>query len=128
MDFWQAITSGFSKYVTFSGRAIRSEYWYWILFMVLGAITTITLDLALFPDSTPEPLNSIFNLLTFLPYLAVGVRRLHDVNRSGWWILIVFTIVGIFLLIYWACKRGTLGPNRFGADPLASESLVPRST
>jgi uncharacterized membrane protein YhaH (DUF805 family) len=67
-----------------------------------------------------HPLNSIFSLLTFLPGLCLAIRRLHDVNRSGWWLLIGFTIVGLFFpLLYWNCSKGTTGENRFGADPLA---------
>jgi uncharacterized membrane protein YhaH (DUF805 family) len=54
-----------------------------------------------------------------LPGLAVWVRRLHDIDRTGWWLLIVFTVIGIILLVAWACTRGTPGPNRFGPDPLA---------
>jgi uncharacterized membrane protein YhaH (DUF805 family) len=121
MNFGQAIATGFGKYVTFSGRAYRTEYWLWVLFTVIGGLATGILDKAIFPDvATGSPLNGIFELVTFLPSLAINVRRLHDVNRSGWWLLIVFTIIGVFLLIYWDCKRGTAGPNSYGADPLDS--------
>ena len=120
MGFWQAIASGFSNYVAFSGRAIRSEYWFWVLFSILGGIATEILDAAIFVHGPASPLNAVFNLVTFLPSLALAVRRLHDIDRTGWWVLIAFTIIGIFVLIYWACKRGTPGPNRFGADPLAA--------
>ena len=69
--------------------------------------------------------------MTFLPGLALNVRRLHDINWTGWWILIVLTIIGLFVLLYWACKKGTEGPNRFGADrlaELAAQTLSPRPT
>ena len=118
MDFWQAIASGFKNYVGFSGRACRSEYWYWVLAMIIGGIITGIVDYAAFGDSDYGPVNSIFSLATFLPSLAVSIRRLHDIDRTGWWWLIVFTIIGIFVLIYWACVRGTAGPNRFGPDSL----------
>jgi len=120
MSFWQAIASGFSNYVVFSGRAIRSEYWYWVLFTILGGLATELLDAAIFVPHglLASPLNGVFSLLTFLPSLAVSVRRLHDIDRTGWWLLIVLTIVGLFLLIYWACKSGTPSSNRFGPDPL----------
>jgi uncharacterized membrane protein YhaH (DUF805 family) len=125
MNFWQAITSGFSNYVTFSGRAIRSEYWYWVLFSILGGIATEILDTAMFPQvSGASPLNAVFNLITFLPSLAIAVRRLHDINRTGWWVLIALTVIGIFVLIYWACKKGTPGPNRFGPDPFVAVGQV----
>jgi uncharacterized membrane protein YhaH (DUF805 family) len=119
MNFWEAIQSGFRNYVTFSGRAIRSEYWFWVLFTVLVGLATEILDSAIFATQMPaaSPLNGVFNLLTLLPSLALAVRRLHDIDRSGWWVLIAFTIIGIFVLIYWAAKEGTRGPNRFGADP-----------
>jgi uncharacterized membrane protein YhaH (DUF805 family) len=125
MDFWEAVASGFTNYVTFSGRAIRSEFWYWILFAVLGASATSVIDGVMFPQavwpptsSFISPLNSIFHLLTFLPSVAVGVRRLHDIGRSGWWQLIALTIIGVFVLIYWFCKRGIPGDGGFGPDPL----------
>ena len=130
MDFWQAIKSGFSNYVTFRGRAIRSEYWYWFLFSLLGCIATEMLDAAIFSTDVPSasPLNGIFNLLLFLPSFAICIRRLHDIDRSGWWFLIAFTIIGLFVLFYWACKRGTSGPNRFGPDPFDTINLSPRPT
>ena len=87
MDFGQAITTGFKKYVTFAGRASRSEYWFWVLFSLIGGIVTGTLDYAIFSENDfANPLNSIFNLILFLPSLAVGIRRLHDIGRTGWWV------------------------------------------
>jgi uncharacterized membrane protein YhaH (DUF805 family) len=118
MNFSQAIASGFRNYVTFSGRASRSEYWYWVLFAILGALVTGILDRALFDVSSVSPLNAIFGLVLFLPGLAVAVRRMHDIDRTGWWILISLTIIGVILLIVWACMKGTIGPNRYGPDPL----------
>lgn len=125
MNFPQAIASCFRKYVVFSGRASRSEYWYWILFYFLGEISTGILDGALFRTQGSQVFSSIFSLIIFLPLLAVEVRRLHDVNRSGWWILIGFTIVGlIYPLLVWKCTKGTTGPNRFGDDPLGMDWVV----
>jgi uncharacterized membrane protein YhaH (DUF805 family) len=63
-------------------------------------------------------LRTVVSLGLFLPSLAVAVRRLHDIDRTGWWILIAFTIIGIILLIVWDCIKGTTGPNRYGPDPL----------
>ena len=125
MNFTQAITTGFQKYVTFSGRATRSEYWYWVLALIIGGIITAIIDYAAFGISTGVdygPVNSIFSVATFLPSLAIAIRRLHDIDRTGWWTLIWFTIIGAFLLIYWLCVRGTPGPNRFGPDPLAGQT------
>jgi len=128
MKFQEAIVSGFKNYVEFKGRAARSEYWYWILFCVIAGIALQFLDIGIFKVDPHDPhafypLHSIFSLVTFLPGLAVAVRRLHDVNRSGWWLLIAFTIIGlIFPLLYWYCTKGTTGENRFGGDPLAGEA------
>ena len=119
MQFQEAIQSGFRNYVGFSGRAARSEYWYWVLFAVLVAIVSGILDGAIFPYAIPQPFSAITSLVLLLPGIAVSVRRLHDLDRTGWWILISLTIIGIILLIVWFCMKGTGGPNRFGPDPLA---------
>jgi uncharacterized membrane protein YhaH (DUF805 family) len=128
MNFGQAITSGFSNYVTFSGRAARSEYWYWVLFAVIGSVVAMILDSVLFGYSVGQgatPLNSIFGLVTFLPGLALAARRLHDTDRSAWWLLILLTVIGAILLIIWYCFKGTDGPNRFGPDRLNPQPLPP---
>lgn len=118
MNFGEAISSGFRNYVTFAGRACRSEYWFWVLFTVIGGIVTGIIDHAAFDTESVSPLNAIFNLLCFLPSLAVAIRRLHDIDRTGWWWLIAFTVIGLIVLIVWACQKGTTGPNRYGPDPL----------
>jgi uncharacterized membrane protein YhaH (DUF805 family) len=120
MNFTQAIASGFQNYVNFTGRAARSEFWLWTLFSVLMTMAASIIDVALFPTAAASPINSLVSLALFLPSLAVSVRRLHDLDRSGWWVLLVFVIlIGWIVLIVWNCTRGTLGPNRFGPDPLA---------
>jgi uncharacterized membrane protein YhaH (DUF805 family) len=119
MNFGQAIASGFKKYVDFTGRAPRSEFWFWTLFAVLASIAGGAIDFVLFPDVIASPVQSIVGLVLFLPGLAVSIRRLHDLDRTGWWFLLVFTVIGLILLIIWYCMRGTPGPNRFGPDPLA---------
>ena len=121
MGFTEAISSGFSKYVTFSGRASRSEYWYWTLFAILASIVALVIDLFVFPDMDIRPVNTIVSLALFLPGLAVAIRRLHDLDRTGWWFLIAFTVIGLILLFVWYCMKGTTGPNRYGPDPLAGQ-------
>ena len=118
MGFVEAISSGFSKYVTFSGRACRSEYWYWTLFAILVSIVAVVIDIVVFPDMEMRPVNTIVGLALFLPGLAVAIRRLHDLDRTGWWFLIAFTGIGLILLLIWDCMKGTTGPNRYGPDPL----------
>ena len=123
MNFTQAISSGFSNYVNFAGRAIRSEYWYWVLFVLIATIATSIIDLVL-GITLFEP---IFSLAVLLPSIAVGVRRLHDLDRSGWWLLLGFIpLIGAIVLIVWFCGSGTPGANRFGPDPLGVIGLSPR--
>jgi uncharacterized membrane protein YhaH (DUF805 family) len=114
MNFVQAINSCFSKYIQFGGRASRSEYWYWTLFSVLVSIVANIIDGILGIGIV----TGIAGLAILLPGLAVSARRLHDIDRTFWWVLLAFTVIGGFVLLYWACVRGTLGPNRFGPDPL----------
>jgi uncharacterized membrane protein YhaH (DUF805 family) len=110
-NFRQAITAAFSNASNFSGRSGRSEYWYWVGFVVMGTIAAgIAIPL----------LGSIFILVTLLPSLAVAARRLHDIDRTGWWVLLWFTGIGSFVVLYWGCCSGTPGPNRFGPDPFAT--------
>jgi len=72
-------------------------------------------------SSNLTPFSSIWSLVTFLPSLAMGVRRLHDTDRSGWWWLLSFIpLIGIIVLIVFWCFEGTRGPNRFGPDPLGA--------
>jgi uncharacterized membrane protein YhaH (DUF805 family) len=125
MTFGQAISSGFQNYVNFSGRASRSAYWYWTLFAVLMSIASKLLDVMLFPGLDTSPINSLVGLALFLPGLSIAVRRLHDLDRTGWWLLIIFTVIGIVVLLIWFCMRGTMGANRFGPDPLAIEPSQP---
>jgi uncharacterized membrane protein YhaH (DUF805 family) len=121
MSFGEAIKSGFSHYVTFSGRSSRPEYWYWVLFTVIGGLATAILDAAIFGyNPGTSPLNGIFDLVTILPSFAVAARRLHDIDRTAWWLLIALTGIGAILLIVWFCFKGTPGPNRFGPDPVQS--------
>jgi uncharacterized membrane protein YhaH (DUF805 family) len=71
-------------------------------------------------DEIYAPLSTIFSLAIFIPFISVSVRRLHDVNRSGWWLLIELTIIGLlFPILYWFCKKGDEGENRFGPKPIA---------
>jgi uncharacterized membrane protein YhaH (DUF805 family) len=120
MNFQQAVQSGFSNYANFRGRASRSEFWWWQLFLLLGGIVAALLDL--FANSNVlggEPLASLFYLATIIPGLAVSVRRLHDTDSSGWWILLgLIPFIGIIVLIVWWCLEGSKGYNRFGPDPL----------
>jgi uncharacterized membrane protein YhaH (DUF805 family) len=116
MGFAEAISSGLRNYVTFSGRAARSEYWWFFLFAILCSIAGEILDAA---TGGAGLINLAVALGLFLPSIALAVRRLHDKDRSGWWYLIIFIpLIGGLILLYWFVTRGTTGPNRFGPDPL----------
>ena len=115
MGFTEAIQSGFRNYVNFNGRAARSEYWYWALFVFIVSIVARAIDAAV----GGFIVHFLVTLALVLPSIAVGVRRLHDRDKSGWWLLLAFVpIIGEIILIIWFVRRGTFGPNRFGPDPL----------
>jgi uncharacterized membrane protein YhaH (DUF805 family) len=117
MDFGQAIKICLNKYATFSGRAQRSEYWYFFLLMIIVNIVASVLDSAIFGDI--PVLYLIATLALLVPSIAAAVRRLHDTDRSGWWLLLGFIpVVGDIVLIVFFCQRGTVGSNQFGPDPL----------
>jgi len=121
MDFMTAVRACFAKYVDFSGRARRSEYWYFALFSFLLGIVTSVIDAVLgtgYDDTTGGLVNSLGSLVLLLPSLAVAVRRLHDIGRSGWWFLLVLIpIIGWIVLIVWFCTDTKRGENKYGADP-----------
>lgn len=109
----------FQKFAEFEGRASRSEYWYWVLCMTAIAIMARILMSIPILGGLVALAYVIFSVIAFVPSLAVSVRRLHDINRSGWWLLIGFIpFVGALVLIYWYCQPGTRGSNMFGSDPL----------
>lgn len=123
MTFPQAIGICFSKYVDFSGRARRTEYWYWVLFTVLLSACMSILDVVIFPRDEWGPLYTVANVATFLPSIAVCARRLHDIDRSGWWQLLwLIPVVGWIVLLVWAVQKSDSGPNRFGDSPLGNPS------
>lgn len=116
MTFVQAVQSCYSNYVTFSGRAARSEYWFFVLFQCLVGIVYGLL----MPFGIGRAPLGLLLLANFLPAISVAVRRLHDTDRSGWWYWIgLIPLVGAILLLIWFCTRGTSGANRFGHDPLS---------
>lgn len=108
------------KYAEFSGRARRSEYWYFTLFYLLIYIGLIIVDsiVGLTGDTGVGILSALFALGMLIPSLAVSVRRLHDTDRSGWWLLIAFLpIVGAIVLLVFMVQDSQAGENRFGPNP-----------
>jgi len=113
MNFGQAISTCFSKYVTFTGRASRPEFWWFFLFQIIVLIVTGMISSILY---------GIAALAMLLPGIAVGVRRLHDIGKTGWLMLIaLIPIVGL-LLLYWFAQPSD-GPNQFdeGAAPAGEQ-------
>jgi uncharacterized membrane protein YhaH (DUF805 family) len=105
MTFIESIQTCFKKYAVFDGRAKKSEFWWWVLFVILLSAAGQILG---------ESVYALVVLVTLLPYLAVTSRRLHDINRSGWWQLIVLIpLIGWIVLIYW-CVQDSTGPNNYG--------------
>ncbi len=101
MNFGEAVKTCFRKYFDFSGRAMRSEYWWFYLFTILGSIVLSIVDLLVFGAEAADsfsPLSSLFSLAVLLPTLAVAARRLHDTNRSGWWQLMPIAPLLLLLL------------------------------
>jgi uncharacterized membrane protein YhaH (DUF805 family) len=101
------------KYVVFDGRARRSEYWYFVLFNMLISLGLGIVDKALgtTSDSGTGALGGLYSLAVLLPSLGVAIRRMHDVGKSGW-----FLLIPIYNLIL-ACTAGDEGPNEYGPDP-----------
>ena len=109
------------KYAVFHGRARRAEYWYFVLFNLIVLIVLELIDALLGTYSFVQGvglLSGIYSLAVIIPSLAVTVRRLHDIDRTGWWILInLIPLVGTIVLLVFAVTDGTPGSNRYGANP-----------
>jgi uncharacterized membrane protein YhaH (DUF805 family) len=125
MSFSQAVSSVLlNKYATFSGRARRSEYWWWYLFITLVGIVASIIDRAAgltYSDLTVGGgwLATITGIVFLIPTLAVAVRRLHDTGRSGWWLLIgLIPVIGFFVLLYFFVLDSE-NDNQYGPSPKA---------
>jgi len=119
MSYYVAVLK---KYAVFSGRARRKEYWMFVLLNAIIGIIVMLLDNAIgigFSGTNYGPISMIYSLALFLPSLAVTIRRLHDLDKSGFWVLIeLIPVVGAIWLFVMLCFRGTDGENRFGPDPI----------
>ena len=114
INLFNAIKICFQKFFIFTNRASRSEYWWFILFYTIFAtIPTFVLN------ENVVVFGSIMALLLFIPGIAATVRRLHDINKSGWFIFIsLIPILGSIIVLVMTIEKGTLGKNRFGEYPL----------
>jgi uncharacterized membrane protein YhaH (DUF805 family) len=107
VTFQESIKACLANYATFTGRASRSEFWWWFLFMVLATAAGGIIS---------DKLAALVSLASVLPYLAVTARRLHDIDRSGWWQLIsLIPVIGGLVLLYW-CVQPSGPANRFGSS------------
>ncbi|WP_203292496.1 DUF805 domain-containing protein [Maricaulis parjimensis] len=114
MGFVDAVKSGFSNYVNFQGRARRSEYWFWILFTFLLGVVAGIIDGII----GTYLLGGLATLATILPSIAMGVRRLHDTGRSGFWMFIaLIPLVGAIVLIIFYVGDSESGSNKYGPNP-----------
>ena len=116
MGIKDAVSTCFSKYATFSGRATRPEFWWFYLFIVIMYIVLAVLGGIIGDPTIATALIGIFGLAIIIPIISVTVRRLHDQDKSGawYWIALVPAVGGIWLIVL-LCLPGTPGPNRFGA-------------
>ncbi len=141
MSFMDSIKTCFGKYATFAGRASRSEFWWFMLFLLVSTVVLSFVDTVVFgprdvmtmatTDSfeqgmsfnfswNPQPITAVFMLVTLLPNISVMVRRLHDTGRSGgWWFIGLIPMIGLIVLIIFTASKGTDGDNAYGPDPLA---------
>lgn len=109
------------KYGVFTGRSRRSEYWYFALFYFLISVVLAIVDTmagTMDADLGIGLLGGLFGVAMIVPSLAVGVRRLHDIGKSGWWLLIgLIPLIGVIVLIVWACRDSQPGANVYGPNP-----------
>lgn len=132
MNFIEATKSSLKNYARFSGRAPRSEYWYFYLlyFAVVGAGTLV--DRLVFPELFAFKklgmgyTHVLCSLALIIPSFSVSIRRLHDSGKSGWWWFIFLTVIGIIPLMYWSWRKGDPGPNRYG-EPVTGRQYTHRN-
>ena len=116
MSFSEAVQSVFSKYAVFSGRARRSEYWYFVLLTLIASFVLSLFSSFLGDFGTLLP--AIWELAILVPTLAVIWRRLHDIGKSGgWYFIFLVPVVGWIILLVWLCRDSQPGDNQYGPNP-----------
>ncbi|MEZ5094121.1 DUF805 domain-containing protein [Nocardioides sp.] len=117
MSFGEAVSSVLNQYVGFEGRARRREYWFWVLALVLAEIVAgIVYGMS---HTLGGILLAIIGIGTIVPTIAVSIRRLHDTDRSGWWLLLGLVPFGALVLWVFYLMDGTPGDNQYGPSPKA---------
>ena len=121
VGYIDAIRIGFQKYRDFLGRSTKPEYWKWFLFVLIGVLILSIVDIRMHTYNFQAGgglISGLFRAVTLIPSLSLGARRLHDINRTGWWQLLLFVpVVGWIVLLILAAKDGDVGKNRYGQDP-----------
>ena len=123
MSLQEAIKAVLGNYAKFDGRARRSEYWYWVLAVVIAEI--VVLGIRTVAEGLGQVLYIALVLAVLVPSLAVAVRRLHDTGRSGWWLLIgLIPIIGAIVLIVFYVQDSAAGANEYGPSPKGDAGVV----
>jgi uncharacterized membrane protein YhaH (DUF805 family) len=123
VSFPDAIRLGFQHYFDFRSRSTRAEFWWWALFAVLADVILSVVDMRMGTfnvESGNGLISGLFSLGLFIPGLALGARRLHDINRTGWWQLmwfVFFLVIPMIILLWWAAKPSDEGTNKHGPTP-----------
>ena len=107
--FMHYVNGVFQKYAVFNGKTTRSEFWYFMLFNIIIMYTLLFLSMELFNN---QILYLIYVIAMMIPCLAITARRLHDTNRSGWWMLLYFTLIGSILLMVWYCQKSIIDSDK----------------
>jgi uncharacterized membrane protein YhaH (DUF805 family) len=122
MTFSQSVKTCLSKYGSITGRASRSEYWWFVLFSFLLQMFGAFVGILIAGPTGGEGVRAIVSLALLIPSITVAARRMHDINKSGWNQLWPLTIIGIPFYIYWLCKDGDKEANRFGEPVTQAEA------
>lgn len=104
------------NYCNFSDRASRSEFWWYILFTFIVGVVLVILQ-AIVGQNIGQIISCVVNLALFLPSLGLCVRRLHDLDKSGWWVLLGLVPLVNLILIYWFCQNSQMADNEYGPVP-----------
>ena len=134
MNMIEAVKSFYTNYVNFSGRSQRSALWWFVLFNLIVSVVIAMVEGggsgsmgggAMAYTYNAGPVGIVWSLVNIIPGIALSIRRLHDLDKSGWWMLIaLIPLIGAIILLVWDCQKGTEGPNRFGPDPLSNTADV----
>ena len=117
MSFQEAVESVFRQYANFDGRARRSEYWFFVLFVLLTSTVLSFLGGMIGGPSFSRILTGLYTLVIFVPSVALIWRRLHDTGRSGLWFLLTFIPIGQIVLLVFFCLDSQPGANEYGPNP-----------